>query len=87
MVLVLENYLVHRLRAKEKKDGNPLNEVRILSTSMTTNNGRMVADKSIRLDPATSILKYRVGDEIAVREEDFESLAKAFFADLESQYR
>jgi hypothetical protein len=87
MVLVLENYLVHRLRAKEKKDGNPLNEVRILSTSMTTNNGRMVADKSIRLDPATSILKYRVGDEIAVREEDFESLAKAFFADLESKYR
>jgi hypothetical protein len=52
MVLVLENYFVHRLRAKEKKVGNPLNEVRILSTSMLSNNGRMVADKSIRLDPA-----------------------------------
>jgi hypothetical protein len=52
-----------------------------------SNNGRMVADKSIRLDPATSILKCRVGDEIAVREEGFESLAKAFFADLENKFR
>jgi hypothetical protein len=87
MVLVLENYFVHRTRAKEKKDGNPLNEVRILSTSMMNNNGRMAADKSIKLDPATSILKYRVGDEIAVREEDFGPLAKAFFADLENKFR
>jgi hypothetical protein len=47
MVLVLENYFVHRTRAKEKKDGNPLNEVRILSTSMMNNNGRMTADNSI----------------------------------------
>jgi hypothetical protein len=53
MVLVLENYFEHRTRAKEKKDGNPLNEVRLLSTSMMTNNGRMAADKSIKLDPAT----------------------------------
>jgi hypothetical protein len=44
MVLVLENYFVHRTRAKEKKDGN---EVRILSTSMMNNNGRMAADNSI----------------------------------------
>jgi hypothetical protein len=86
LVLVLENHFVHGSRTIEKKDGNPLNEVRVLCTSMMSNGGRMAADKSIRLDPATSILKYRVGDEIAVNDEDFGLLAKAFFADLESKF-
>ena len=86
LVLVLENYFVHRSRTIEKKDGNPLNEVRVLGTSMMGNGGRLAADKSIRLDPATSILKLRVGDEIAVGEEDFGRLATAFFADLESKF-
>ena len=86
LVLVLENYFVHRSRTIEKKDGNPLNEVRVLCTSMMSSSGRMTADRSIRLDPATSVLKYRVGDEIAVRDEDFGLLANAFFADLESKF-
>jgi hypothetical protein len=86
LVLVLENYFVHRSRTIEKKDGNPLNEVRVLATSMMSNSGRLPADKSIRLDPATSILKFRVGDEIAVGEEDFGRLITAFFAELESKF-
>jgi hypothetical protein len=72
--------------AIEKKDGNPLNEVRVLSASMTGNGGRMGADTTIRLDPARSFLGYRVGDEIAVRDEDFGLLARAFFADLEGKF-
>jgi len=30
MILVLDNHFVHRARAIEKKDGNPLNEVKML---------------------------------------------------------
>ena len=57
----------------------------VLCTSMTGNGGRMAADKSSRLDPAISIPRYRVGDEIAGLHEGFELLAAACFADLERE--
>ncbi len=86
MVLVLENYFVHRSRTLEKKDGNPLNEVRILCNSLLNNNGMMTADKSIKLDTTRSVLRHQFGDEIKVREADFKQLSKAFFAELETKY-
>jgi hypothetical protein len=78
--------LQHRARGLEKKDGNPLNEVRILCNSMMNNNDLMCADKTIKFDPAKSVLKYRVGDEIKLNEADFVRLAAAFFAEIESKY-
>lgn len=86
MVLVLDNYFVHRSRMLEKKDGNALNEVRVLCTSLTSNDGRLAADKQIKLDPARSVMGYQLGDQIAVREDDFRRLAQAFFAEMESKF-
>lgn len=86
MVLVLDSYFTHRLRTKEGKDGNPLNEVRVLCTSLLVNGGVLVQDKTIKLDPAKSILGYAVGDEINVDGEGFLRLADAFFAGIEKAY-
>jgi hypothetical protein len=86
MVLALENYFVHRSRGIEGKDGNPLNEVRVLCSSMMSNKGIMSADKTIRLKPEKSLLKYQVGDEIKLSEGDFLLLSKSFFAEIESKY-
>src|SRR5262249_7343194 len=55
LVLVLESYFVHRTRGLEGKDGNALNEVRLLSSSLLGNDGRLVADKQIKLRPETSV--------------------------------
>ncbi|MCA9794901.1 MAG: hypothetical protein KC910_24000 [Candidatus Eremiobacteraeota bacterium] len=85
MVLVLEGSFVHRARAKEKKDGNPLNEVRMLSNSLMV--GEFLwADKSINYKPEKSVLKYNVGDEIKLLRSDFERLAEAFFKEIEAKY-
>lgn len=86
MVLALDSYFVHRARAIEKKDGNPLNEVRMLCNSMMNNNNMMCADKTIKYNPAKSVLKYRVGDEIKLNEADFILLSSAFFAEIEGKY-
>jgi hypothetical protein len=86
MVLALDSYFVHRARAMEKKDGNPLNEVRMLCNSMMNNNNMMCADKTIKFDPTKSVLKYRIGAEIKLNEADFMLLSSAFFAEVESKY-
>jgi hypothetical protein len=86
LVLALDNYFCHRSRTLEKKDGNPLNEVRILCSSMMNNNDIMSADKTIKLDPAKSVLKHKVGDEINLSEADFALLSEAFFAEIEAKF-
>jgi hypothetical protein len=86
LVIVLEACFVHRARAQELKDGNPVNEVRLLAASLLTNGGRLLADKQIRLDPDRSVLGLRVGDPIALTASDFDRLAKAYLAEIEIKF-
>ena len=86
LLIVLDGYFTHRARGLEKKDGNPLNEVRVLCNSMTSHHSTMTADKTIKLDPDESVLGYRVGDKITLSETDFLLISKAFFAELERKF-
>ena len=86
MVLILEELFVHRLRTIEGKDGNPLNEVRVICNSLMNNNGIMSADTTIKFDPSGSVLKYKVGDEIKMNEADFVAISSAYFAEIDSKY-
>jgi hypothetical protein len=87
MVIVLDHLFVHRLRTVEGKDGNPLNEVRLLADSMMNNSNKMAIDTTIKYDPAQSVLKYETGKEIKLSEADFVLLSKAFFAEIESKFQ
>src|SRR5207248_5777091 len=79
-VLLLDYMFVHRLTGIEGKDGNPLNEVRILCNSILLNRGRLQVDKlpgwpnsagsGIKLPPEKSVLKLEVGDEVRLTEAD-----------------
>lgn len=55
LVLVLDHFFVHRTRALEGKDGNALNEVRMLCDSILLNDSVMTANKTIKYDPARSV--------------------------------
>ncbi len=95
-VLLLDYMFVHRLSGMEGKDGNPLNEVRVLCNSILLNHGKLQVDKlpgwpnsaasSIKLPPEKSVLKLRVGDDIKLSEADFVRLSKAFFTEIEKKY-
>ena len=86
LVVVLDASFVHRLRGVEGKDGNPLNEVRVLGASIMENGEVMGADPTIKMDPAKSVLGYKVGDKIRVHQAEFARLADAFFAELEKKF-
>jgi len=87
MILALDYYFMHRSRNMEGKDGNPLNEVRMLCNAILENDDRLGADKTIRYKPETSILQFKAGDEIRLKADDFARLSAAFFDEIEKKYR
>lgn len=78
MVVALEGWFVHRLRGVEGKDGNPMNEVRLLAQGVTAQNGWFPEDKTIHWRPEASITGYAPGDRIRLDERTFSRLAGAF---------
>jgi hypothetical protein len=86
MVMVVDDYFLHRSRNLELKDGNPLNEVRVICNSLRDNDGIMAADKQIKMDPGSSVLKLQAGDSINLTIDDLQRLSEAFFAEIECKY-
>jgi len=86
LILVLDASFAHRTRAVEGKDGNPINEVRMLAASILQHDGVLAADKTIRYQPGTSVLGHAVGDEIRVDRDGFGRLSDAYFAEIERRF-
>jgi hypothetical protein len=86
LVLALDASFVHRLRGKEGKDGNPLNEVRLIAGSLLNNDGVLTADTTIKYKPEQSVLGLEIGDTITLSEADFTKLSKAFLSEIEAKF-
>lgn len=86
MVLALDHFFMHRQRSLEGKDGNPLNEVRMLAVSLLEHGGVMTADKTIKYDAGRSVTGIAVGAAIVIGREKFAALAEAFLAEIAKRY-
>jgi len=85
-LLVLDRAFVHRLRAVEGKDTNPLTEVGLIATSLVEHDGVMTAVKGIKYLPGSSVLGIAPGDRIRPGVGDAEKLTRAFLAELEARF-
>ena len=86
MAIVLDRYFVHRIRAVAGKDGNPINELELISDSLMNNAGTFRGNNVIKYVPESSVLKLRVGDTINLSLDDFERLSDAFFDELKRKF-
>ncbi len=86
MVVALEGWFVHRLRSVEGKDGNALNEVRLLALGVTANGGYFPSDGVIRWKPEASVTGYRAGDRIRLSEAVFSRLAGVYLDRIAAKF-
>lgn len=86
MLVALDAHFVHRARLMAEKEGSPLDEVRMLVTSIMNNDSVLTGDASIPYDPAMSVLKLKIGDTIGLDVSAFSELAAAFLAEITARY-
>jgi hypothetical protein len=86
MILVLDRFFVHRIRAVSGKDGNPLNEVELMADSLINNEGVLRGSNVIKLVPEQTVVKLGIGDRIRLDAAQFARLSKAFFGELEAKF-
>jgi hypothetical protein len=86
MTLALDRWFVHRVRAVSGKDGNPLNEVELLSESLMGDGGVLHANNVIKLVPAESVLGLGIGEPIRLSAPQLARLAEAYLAELDARF-
>jgi hypothetical protein len=77
---------MHRSRTLELKDGNPANEVRMLSQSIMNNDNVLEKDSTIKYKAEKSVLKYEIGDEIKLNISTLTLLSKSYFEEIHRKF-
>lgn len=85
LIMTLDRFFIHRVRPVVGKDPNPLNEVEVLTESLLAGS-TLKTNKVIKWVPDQMVLGLEDGDAITLTVAQFETLAKAFFAELEARF-
>ena len=86
MLLALDHHFMHRMRGAEGKDGNPLNEVRMLVDSIMENDGVLKANGTIKYKAEKAVTGIELGGNIALDGATFGRLAKAYIAEIGKRF-
>lgn len=86
MVLAMDACFIHRCRTLEGRDGNPLNEVRMLCHAMLWRQGLLQAEEGLDYRAEDSVLGLKLGETLWVDLAGMKRLVRAFFAELRQRY-
>ncbi|MGB9011884.1 MAG: hypothetical protein WCB95_03350 [Aeromicrobium sp.] len=85
LVIVMDACFSQRVRGVDGPDGNPLDEVRVLSHSLMQGS-TVLEDSSVTWEPAKLVLGLEIDDEIALSVKDVDRLQQAFFAEMNDKH-
>src|SRR5262245_3538236 len=74
LVVALEHWFAQRIPKIEGRDGNPLNEVRVIAGSVIEHGAVMTVPKGIKLRSDSSVLGFEEGEELSLDGDAFERL-------------
>jgi len=83
-LLALDHHFMHRMRGAEGKDGNALNEVRMLGDAIMENDGVLTENKTIKYRAEKSLAGVEIGE--TVDAETFGRLAKAYIGEIGKRF-
>jgi hypothetical protein len=86
LLLALDRRFVHRVRMVTGKETNPLNEVELLVESLMDHDAVLTTNTVIKYDPSAAVLGIEPGQQIALDDQQFEQLARAFFEELRARF-
>lgn len=86
LVVGLDHAFVHRRRDAAQRDGDVLDEVRVLASSIAEHGGVLTVEDDTPYDPERSVTGARPGALINLGDVDFERLAEAYLAAIEARY-
>src|ERR1700761_5905502 len=86
LVVALDRWFSLRNPKLEGRDGNPLNEVRVIAEAVIEHGAVLTVPKGIRLRSEASVLGLEEGDEITLDGDSFERLFDAFLAEVEEKF-
>lgn len=85
-LLALDHHFMHRMRGAEGKDGNPLNEVRMLSDAIMEHDGVLKENKTIKYRADKAVAGIAVGESVVLDAEAFGRLARAYVAEIGTRF-
>jgi len=86
LVPALDRWFSLRNPKVEGRDGNPINEVRVIAESVTEHGSVMTVPRGIKLASEASVLGFEPGEEISLDGDAFERLFDAFLAEVEAKF-
>jgi len=86
LVVALDRWFALRNPKVEGRDGNPINEVRVIAESVTEHGSVLAVPKGVKLASDTSVLGLEPGEEITLDSDAFGRLFDAFLAEVEAKY-